>query len=117
MDAGLFATSRRGGLTMTEMREIEAHRSRDRPTPWQALANRYGRSVEEVKAVLHPPVAKDEPEPVSSTWGEEDLYRLAVMINDLKFSPEQIAAAMQCEINDIVIGRRFLDAQSTAIAA
>lgn len=117
MSAGLFATSRRGGLTMSEMREIEAHRSRDRPTPWQALAARYGRSVQEIKAVVHPPMPEHEPEAVSATWGEEDLFRLSVMLNELKFSPEQVAAAMGCEINDIVVGRRFLDAQSTAIAA
>jgi hypothetical protein len=39
--AGHFATARRGGLTNEEIRQIEAHRARERPTPWQALAKRY----------------------------------------------------------------------------
>lgn len=50
--AGLFATSKRGGLTGEEIREIEAHRCRDRPTPWQALAVRYGRCEADIKALF-----------------------------------------------------------------
>lgn len=41
--AGSFATGRRRGLTGEELREIEAHRARERPTSWQNLALRYGR--------------------------------------------------------------------------
>lgn len=53
--AGLFATARRGGLTMEQVREIEAHRAKDRPTPWQALAARYGRPVADIRAVMESP--------------------------------------------------------------
>ena len=41
-DIGVFATSRRGTLSTEQIHEIAAHRARDRPTPWQALAKRYG---------------------------------------------------------------------------
>lgn len=61
--AGSFATCRRGGLTGEEIREIEAHRSKDRPTPWQALAARYGRPVEDIKAAVG-----QLPEPVTDLW-------------------------------------------------
>jgi DNA-binding CsgD family transcriptional regulator len=50
-----FATSRRGGLTTDEIHEIEAHRNRDRPTPWQALAARFGRPVATIQAVIYAP--------------------------------------------------------------
>lgn len=71
--AGLFATSRRGGLGLEEIRMIEALRAKDRPEPWQALAMRFGRPVEDIRAVIEsprpsgqreasPPVA-DRPEP------------------------------------------------------
>lgn len=60
---GDFATSRRGGLTREEIREIEAHRGRPRPTPWQALSERYGRSVSDLKALFAvPEVAVSPPE-------------------------------------------------------
>lgn len=55
--AGEFATARRGGLTEVEIREIEAHRLKDRPTPWNALARRYGRCEADLRAVFDPPVA------------------------------------------------------------
>ena len=50
-----FATSRRGGLTPDEIHQIEAHRNRDRPTPWQALAARFGRPVATIQAVISAP--------------------------------------------------------------
>jgi hypothetical protein len=53
--AGCFATARRGGLTCEEIRQIEALRSKDRPEPWQALAARFGRPVEDIKAVCTAP--------------------------------------------------------------
>lgn len=55
ISAGTFATARRGGLTAAEIREIEAHRARERPTPWQALARRYGRSEADIKALFIKP--------------------------------------------------------------
>lgn len=50
--AGSFATTRRGGLTSEDVNEINSHRHRDRPTPWSALAKRYGRTEAEIKAVV-----------------------------------------------------------------
>lgn len=50
--AGSYATSRRGGLTLEEIRQIEAHRAKDRPTPWQALSAMFGRTVEDLKAMF-----------------------------------------------------------------
>jgi hypothetical protein len=50
-----FATSRRGGLTPDEIHQIEAHRNRERPTPWQALAFRFGRPVATIQAVMSSP--------------------------------------------------------------
>lgn len=38
---GSFSTARRGGLPMEIVRQIEAHRAKERPTPRQALAKRY----------------------------------------------------------------------------
>lgn len=52
--AGLFATSRKGGLTTVEIKEIEAHRAKDRPTPWSALAKRYGRCEADLRAFFAP---------------------------------------------------------------
>lgn len=53
--AGSFATSRRGGLTFDDRMEIEAHRAKDRPTPWSALARRYGRCEADLKAAMEQP--------------------------------------------------------------
>lgn len=86
--AGAFATARRGGLTFEQAQEIGAHRNRDRPTPWQALAVRYGVSVIDVRraagdlvevreATITPP-AKPEPandaevEMKRGRWSEDD---------------------------------------------
>ncbi len=63
-NAGVFATCRRGGLTHEEIREIEAHRAKDRPTPWQALAIRYGRSEIEIRALFQTKPAND----VAPAW-------------------------------------------------
>jgi hypothetical protein len=67
--AGRFVTgSRRGGLTLDEIREIEAHRNRPRPTPWQALSARYARPVSDIQAIFTAPrptgdVRNDDPAP------------------------------------------------------
>lgn len=74
--AGIFATSRRGGLSGEEIRMIEALRAKDRPEPWQALAMRFGRPVEDIKAVCNavtfepsdarrPPLPANDPRPVA----------------------------------------------------
>lgn len=52
--AGLFATSRKGGLSACEIREIEAHRAKARPTPWSALARQYGRCESDIRAHFIP---------------------------------------------------------------
>ena len=49
---GEFATSQRGGLTQAEIREIEVHRQRERPTPWSALAKRYARCEADIRALF-----------------------------------------------------------------
>lgn len=59
---GEFATARRGGLTPAEIREIEAHRAKDRPTPWRALARRYGRPEADIKALFIKPDNDDKAE-------------------------------------------------------
>lgn len=107
MSAGLFATSRRGGLTMVEIREIEAHRNRDRPTPWQALASRYGRPVEDIQAVIFTPrpAPEPEPEPVQEfVWDECAVRRLWVMFIDLDLSAAQVAASLGCT-REAIIGK------------
>lgn len=58
---GDFATSRRGGLTGEEIREIEAHRAKDRPTPWAALARRYGRCEADIRALFVTPEKSSTP--------------------------------------------------------
>jgi hypothetical protein len=55
METVSFATTRRGGLTPDEIHQIEAHRNRERPTPWQALAARFGRPVADIQAVMSAP--------------------------------------------------------------
>lgn len=54
--AGRFAGScRKGPLTADEIIEIEAHRAKARPTPWQALAAQYGRPVADLQALMGAP--------------------------------------------------------------
>lgn len=55
--AGAFATSRRGGLTGEQIREIKAARAKPRPTPWQALARQYGVSELDIRGIFDPPKA------------------------------------------------------------
>ena len=68
-----FATARRGGLSGEQMREIEALRSLPRPTPWQALAERYGVCITDIKKVCEPapaaPTAVNDDKPMM-TWEE-----------------------------------------------
>jgi hypothetical protein len=53
--AGRFSAGRRGGLTSEEINQIEAHRNRPRPTPWQALAARFGRPVSDLQMIMAAP--------------------------------------------------------------
>lgn len=96
--AGSFATSPRGGLTHDQKREIEAHRAKERPTPWQALSARYGKPVEDIRAVLSAPlpvVASADPvRPGAETWTVRDERRLRVMFIDLDLPASTVAEAM-----------------------
>lgn len=96
--AGSFATSRRGGLTHDQIREIEAHRAKERPTPWQALSARYGKPVEDIRAVLAAPCAAVVPaeptKPGAETWTVRDERRLRVMFIDLDLPATLVADAM-----------------------
>ena len=76
---GEFATARRGGLTSVEIREIEAHRAKDRPTPWQALARRYGRPESDIKALFIKPDNDDKAMPPAWPFGECDAAVQAVI--------------------------------------
>lgn len=50
--SGLFATSRRGGLTPAEIRLVEDLRSGDRPVSWQNIARRLGRCEADVRVLF-----------------------------------------------------------------
>lgn len=70
---GAFATAQRGGLTQAEINEIQAHRNRDRPTPWSALAKRYGRCEADIRALFDPkPENDNKPLPVAKTRETRD---------------------------------------------
>lgn len=56
---GSFASARKGGLTGDEIRQIEALRSGPRPVPWQAIAARYGRCMEDIQRAFQPLPAND----------------------------------------------------------
>ena len=105
--AGDFATSRRGGLTHAELREIEAHRAKERPTPWQALANRYGRPVAEIQSLHADWIDKARPAvrevevirlPNATTdagtfWNEKRVEKL-LMLRNLGIAATDIASVL-----------------------
>jgi len=105
--AGDFATSRRGGLTQAELREIEAHRAKERPTPWQALAMRYGRPVAEIRALYADMQEKTQAAPrevevinlpTATTdagifWTEAKVSKL-LMLRNLGIPPSDIGAVL-----------------------
>lgn len=82
--SGSFAGQRRGGITQAEIHEIEAHRAKERPTPWSALARRYGRCEADLRAMFEPS-ATPEPirplEPVASPLSR-GLAEVAGLTND-----------------------------------
>lgn len=86
--AGQFATSRRGGLTSAEIREIEAHRSKERPTPWSALAKRYGRCEADLRSAMSMSASIIEadaiaPEP-RGEWSADEITLLQLLFIDMK---------------------------------
>lgn len=89
-DAGLFATARRGGLTRDQVHEIEAHRARDRPTPFQALAARYGVPEMEIRA-LFPEVHVSKPL-ASVLRTVADATGKALTADDLRALADQLEA-------------------------
>lgn len=107
MSAGDFATARRGGLTMVEIREIEAHRCRERPTPWQALSARYGRPVAEIQALMAPapqPEPVRQPAPTTPVWDGRRIKRLKTLFIDLDLPASEVAVALGCS-REAVIGK------------
>ena len=58
-----FSPRRRGGLTGEEIREIEAHRAKERPTPWRVLAERFGRCEADLLAMFQPAPNEKESQP------------------------------------------------------
>lgn len=101
-EAGSFATSRRGGLTGEEMRQIEAHRNRERPTPWQALSTMYGRPVDEIRALFELPekVTEAQPEPAQIRtgfdWTERADKLLRVAYGEFGSSLSDVAQMIGC---------------------
>lgn len=94
--SGLFATSRRGGLTAEEIREIEAHRAKDRPTPWAALARRYGRCEADIRALYAEP---EPPAPVDNArvnfpWEDHHVAYLLARYNI--DGPDAVASVLGC---------------------
>lgn len=103
---GDFATSRRGGLTQAEIREIEAHRAKDRPTPWAALARRYGRCEADIRALYAEPEA---PAPVvekrtNFPWTDAQVGYLVARYN--LDGPVAVAAVLGCSA-DVAKGKAF----------
>lgn len=118
--SGLFATSRRGGLTQEQIREIEAHRARERPTPWQALSARYGKPVEDIRALMEAPrpsgvVAKAQPAGLD-LWSESDERRLRVMFIDLDLPATAVADALGRTRESIVAKARALGLKKRGVA-
>lgn len=99
---GEFATARKGGLTTEEIRQIEAHRAKARPTPWSALARRYGRCETDIRIALRrlsEPVACRPAAPVT-TRGDERRSLAPV--------------ALWTEAEDRLLVALFIDANWTA---
>lgn len=107
MDIGSFSTSRRGGLSAAEIREIEVHRAKDRPTPWQALSAMYGCSVADLQALFAPKGDNDnavaapatkEREPQrrgANLWTPHALHLLKLAV-EYGQTAEQIAEMIGC---------------------
>ncbi len=108
-DLGTFSTARRGGLSPAEIREIEAHRSKERPTPWQALAAMYGRSVADIQGLFHggandnAPQVKEEPAPEpkaprlrgDALWTRHNLQLLR-LATEAGYGSDKIAGMVGC---------------------
>lgn len=97
---GEFATSRRGGLTQTEIREIEAHRAKERPTPWAALARRYGRCEADIRALYaqaEPEPAPEQPTRKNFPWNDD---QMSMLLRDYgKVSNPVLAARLGVGVN------------------
>lgn len=111
-----FSARRRGGLTGEEIREIEAHRAKARPTPWQALADRFGRPVSDIQAAVALPEVKPVlatkpdtfalPETWDSTrfWNAENIARLKMLFIEADLSASKTADILGCT-REAVIGK------------
>lgn len=128
-DLGTFSTSRRGGLSPAEIREIEAHRSKERPTPWQALASMYGRTVADIQALFQP-TANDNaspavaetsaPEPKAprlrgdALWTKHNLQLLR-LATEAGYTSDKIAAMVGCSLGAVRAKRVALGISKGAV--
>lgn len=104
--AGRFAGCASRGvsvLTMAEMHEIEAHRAKDRPTPWAHLAARYGVNELDLRALFDRSIerpATPKPAPVL----------LSASTRNERFRALWAAGASKAEIGyQLAIGKSTID--------
>lgn len=103
--AGVFATARRGGLTLAQVNEIKAHRAKSRPTPFQALAAIYGCAEVDIRALVEveasASTAPPPPPPPQSIrgerfWDQNALALLRLAYCDVGHSTLTIANMLGC---------------------
>lgn len=89
-------------LSAEDWRQVEAHRSKERPTPWQALSERYGVPVADLRAHFEAAMLPAAPVVVAlpvlvaeeSTWTARRTRLLRRMWCDLDLQAGEIAAAL-----------------------
>jgi hypothetical protein len=94
-------------LTAEDWRKIEAHRRRERPTPWQALADIFRVSQSDLKSHFDAcllnvandhsapvPPAEVPEEEIPGTWNERRTRLLTTMWSDLHLTAREIAQAL-----------------------
>lgn len=89
--SGLFATSRRGGLTAHEITVAEELRNGPRPVSWQHIAARTGRCAADWQAYF----ARQPAEPMPPVWPAPPLPEKRI------WTKEQIATLMRFERREI----------------
>ena len=99
---GVFATSRRGGLTNEEVRTAQALRSGARPWSFQNIARRLGRSEIDVRRMLDAGFAEDYGQPsvveqpgrTNFPWTDKQTAYL--IANYKRQGPGPVALALGC---------------------
>jgi hypothetical protein len=109
--AGCFATSRRGGLSYEEIRQIEAHRAKERPTSFQNLAQMYGQPVAVLQGLFQAAPPKEEPAPEVANdgdfqWTERADKLLRLAYGEMASSAADVAKMIGCT-KAAVIGRAY----------